>query len=195
MPGFQVIVASKSLTRSFVNTSLGLAYVKMSRTSSQHAYFASCKNPAVRYLAPSLLPCIHRALTKYSILITCTSAAAQRARCMCSYSREILLCTPGSAPLHPLAALMQWKPSHVGNASLLYLAFGSLIKAAISRIRPSKSAHNHRIAHRPTITYCPWTNGTVEPLNRDILAAMRALLAELKLGPHYWMSVIYVLPT
>lgn len=56
-------------------------------------------------------------------------------------------------------------------------------------------AADHRIAHHPTIAYAPWTNGTVERLNRDVLAASRALLAELKLAPQNWPTTIGILPT
>lgn len=56
-------------------------------------------------------------------------------------------------------------------------------------------ATDHRIAHHPTVAYAPWTNGTVERLNRDILSAMRALLAELKLAPQNWPTVIALIPT
>lgn len=51
-------------------------------------------------------------------------------------------------------------------------------------------ADRYRIKHRPTVAYCPWANGTVERLNRDVLAAMKALLGELKLAPQDWAFVI-----
>lgn len=56
-------------------------------------------------------------------------------------------------------------------------------------------ASDHRISHRPTIAYSPWTNGTVERINRDVLAAYRALIAELNLAPQDWPSIVGLLPT
>lgn len=59
----------------------------------------------------------------------------------------------------------------------------------------STMANTFNIQHKPTVAYSPWVNGTVERLNRDILAALRSLLAELKLGPQDWPAVINILPT
>lgn len=42
------------------------------------------------------------------------------------------------------------------------------------------------------MAYSPWVNGTVERLNRDILAGVRALLGELGLAPHNWEKVLPV---
>ncbi len=51
-------------------------------------------------------------------------------------------------------------------------------------------AENHRVEHRPTVAYPSRTNGTVERLMRDIATATKAVLGELKLGPHDWQSVV-----
>lgn len=59
----------------------------------------------------------------------------------------------------------------------------------------STMAQSYNIQHKPTVAYSPWVNGTVERLNRDILTAMRALLAELKLGPQDWAAVIDIIPS
>lgn len=40
----------------------------------------------------------------------------------------------------------------------------------------------HEIKHQPTVAYFPWINGTVERLNRDTIAALRAVLRELRLA-------------
>lgn len=45
------------------------------------------------------------------------------------------------------------------------------------------------IVHKPTVAYSPCANGTVERLNRDVLSALRAILAELDLGPQDWPTV------
>jgi len=51
----------------------------------------------------------------------------------------------------------------------------------------------HSIVHKPVVAYSPWVNGTVERLNRDILATMRAVLSELKLAPHDWAAVLPII--
>ncbi|KAH9121386.1 hypothetical protein AeMF1_006872 [Aphanomyces euteiches] len=53
-------------------------------------------------------------------------------------------------------------------------------------------AHKFKAEHEFTLAYCPWRNGTVERLNRDILQVMRVLLMEYKLADHQWD---YLLPT
>ncbi|KAH9106457.1 hypothetical protein AeMF1_017927 [Aphanomyces euteiches] len=52
-------------------------------------------------------------------------------------------------------------------------------------------AHKFKVQHEFTLAYCPWRNGTVERLNRDILQVMRVLLLEYKLADHQWD---YLLP-
>lgn len=56
-------------------------------------------------------------------------------------------------------------------------------------------ANTYKIQHRPTMAYSPWANGIVERLNRDVLAAMRAALGELKLGIQDWKEVITTIPS
>lgn len=51
-------------------------------------------------------------------------------------------------------------------------------------------ASTYRIRHNLTVAYSPWVNGTVESLMRSILSAMRSMLAEAKLGPQDWASVL-----
>lgn len=51
------------------------------------------------------------------------------------------------------------------------------------------------IQYHPTVSFELWVNGTVERLNRDILAAVRATLSELKLAPRDWASVIDIIPS
>ncbi len=59
----------------------------------------------------------------------------------------------------------------------------------------TQMAKDFNVTHKPTVAYAPWVNGSVERLNRDILAITRALLAELKLGPHDWPAVIDSVPS
>ena len=63
---------------------------------------------------------------------------------------------------------------------------GSHFKSAVIE----KLASEHRIPHNFAVAYSPWANGTVEALMRTVLSACRAMLAELKLGPQDWSSVI-----
>lgn len=46
------------------------------------------------------------------------------------------------------------------------------------------------IRHNLTVAYSPWVNGTVESVMRSVLSAIRAMLAELKLAPQDWPSVL-----
>lgn len=47
-----------------------------------------------------------------------------------------------------------------------------------------------QIRHHFTIAYCPWSNGTVERLCKEILRIARALLSEWKLAVGRWPAVI-----
>ncbi len=49
------------------------------------------------------------------------------------------------------------------------------------------------IAHKFTVAYSPWVNGTVEAVMRTVQASCRALLTDLKLGPHDWPSIAPVI--
>lgn len=51
-------------------------------------------------------------------------------------------------------------------------------------------AKDYNVVHKPTIAYSPWLNGTVERLNRDILSALLAIIAELDHVPQDWPSVL-----
>ena len=46
-----------------------------------------------------------------------------------------------------------------------------------------------RISHHFTTAYCPWANGSVERVCREVLRASRALLSEWKLSPRQWPTV------
>lgn len=56
-------------------------------------------------------------------------------------------------------------------------------------------ARDFNIQQKPTVAYFPWVNGTVERLNRDILAAMQAMPGELNMAPQEWASVIDLIPS
>jgi len=56
-------------------------------------------------------------------------------------------------------------------------------------------ALQHRIRHRFTVAYSPWANGTVENVNKHVLAACRALATELRLAPQDWPDVIGLIQT
>ncbi len=51
-------------------------------------------------------------------------------------------------------------------------------------------ASEHHIRHSFSVAYSPSANGTVKSLTRSLLSACRAILAELKLEPQDWASVI-----
>lgn len=47
-------------------------------------------------------------------------------------------------------------------------------------------------AHHFTLAYCPWTNGSVEVVCRELIRAMRALLSEYQLPQRSWPAVVPV---
>lgn len=51
-------------------------------------------------------------------------------------------------------------------------------------------SNNSNIQHKPTAAYSPWVHETVERLNCDILAGLRAILIKLKLAPQNWNFTI-----
>lgn len=80
-------------------------------------------------------------------------------------------------PLTALAFLVSYQGAHFVNVLL------------------ETMARDFNIHLKPTVSYLPCVNGTVERLNRDILAALPALLGMLKLSPQDWTSVINVIPS
>lgn len=49
--------------------------------------------------------------------------------------------------------------------------------------------------HKLIVTYSPLFNGTVDSVMSSVLLAMRAMLAELKLAPQGWPSVLPAIAT
>ncbi|ETV70710.1 hypothetical protein H257_13808 [Aphanomyces astaci] len=47
-------------------------------------------------------------------------------------------------------------------------------------------ANKFKVHHYLTLAYCPWRNGTVERMNRDILQVMRVMLREYQLAEQEW---------
>ena len=47
-----------------------------------------------------------------------------------------------------------------------------------------------KVSHHFTLAYCPWSNGTVEVVCREVLRACRALLSELQLPQKSWPDVV-----
>ncbi|KAE9333825.1 hypothetical protein PR003_g13836 [Phytophthora rubi] len=57
----------------------------------------------------------------------------------------------------------------------------------IVRLQSALGAHHHF-----TLSYTPWTNGTVKVVNREVLKSVKALLSERKLQTTYWPRVLPV---
>lgn len=47
-----------------------------------------------------------------------------------------------------------------------------------------------RGSHHFTLAYCPWSNGTVEVVCRELLRSTRAILSEFQIPSHNWPSVL-----
>ena len=54
----------------------------------------------------------------------------------------------------------------------------------------SEIAHLTKTHHHFTLAYCPWTNGTVEVVCRELLRATRAILHEFQLPATMWRTTI-----
>src|SRR5690606_8098734 len=52
--------------------------------------------------------------------------------------------------------------------------------------------HLKGITHRFTITYSPFTNGTIERPNREILAVLRSLLSQHRLSIKFWSKLVNI---
>lgn len=50
-----------------------------------------------------------------------------------------------------------------------------------------------RAKHHFTTPYCPWSNGGIERLGKELLKTARALISELKLRTHSWPDVIPII--
>lgn len=53
----------------------------------------------------------------------------------------------------------------------------------------------YNIQRKPAVAYSTWVSGTVELLNREILAALRAVMGELKLATEDWPEIIDIVPS
>ena len=70
---------------------------------------------------------------------------------------------------------MSDSPTHFRNQTLQLLATGM------------------RTKHHFTLPYCPWSNGAVERLGKELLRASRAILSEAQLPLNTWPDIIPVL--
>lgn len=98
--------------------------------------------------------------------------------------------TPTASSEHAAETLARWQRTFTAPVYWISDQGAHFINALMKTM-----ADTYNIQHKPTVAYSPWVNGTIERINRDILAAMRAMLAELKLGPQDWMSVIDIIPS
>lgn len=93
--------------------------------------------------------------------------------------------SPGANAKHTADTLAQWNTTFT-TPSLWICDQGSHLKNEVI----GHIALEHNIIHFHTVSYYPWTYGTVKQLIRPILASNRATLAELKLSPQDWTRVI-----
>lgn len=48
----------------------------------------------------------------------------------------------------------------------------------------------NRASHRFTLAYAPWSNGTVEVVNREVLRVLRALCSEMRIAFKEWPNIL-----
>lgn len=70
------------------------------------------------------------------------------------------------------AALMSDGPTHFKNETLRLVSKGL------------------RVPHHFTLPYCPWSNGAVERLGKELLRTFRAVTSELKMRPEEWVDLL-----
>ena len=83
------------------------------------------------------------------------------------------------------SALIKWFAAF-GVVSNWVSDRGSHFKNELIRIL----RESYRTSHHFTLAYCPWSNGTVEVVCRELLRATRALLSEFQLNQKCWPSVL-----
>lgn len=47
-----------------------------------------------------------------------------------------------------------------------------------------------KLDHHFTTAHCPWANGSVERICREVIRANRAVLSEMKLDPTEWTAIV-----
>ena len=88
---------------------------------------------------------------------------------------------------HTARALMGW-----------FAAFGVVLRWVSDRGSHFKNEvvaklrEQNRATHRFTLAYAPWSNGTVEVVNREVLRVLRALCSELRIPFKEWPNVLPV---
>lgn len=100
------------------------------------------------------------------------------------------------------------KPTHSANAEHVakilakWIQIFSALEIRVSDQRShlkneviSEIARTHHMCHHQTVAYSSCANGTVESSMKSILSASGSLLAELKLAPSSWMTVVSVVAT
>lgn len=85
---------------------------------------------------------------------------------------------------------MQQKPCVVGKEPLPHPVTGYQIGDCISSTNLFPACQQ-----KLAVAYLPWHNGTFKHRKGYILEALPSLLAELKLGPQVWPSIITIIPT
>jgi Integrase zinc binding domain len=74
----------------------------------------------------------------------------------------------------PFGIVLDWVSDH-----------GSPFRNVVVRLLREQNYSSHRF----TLAYCPWSNGTVEVVNREILRILRALCSELKIPFREWPNL------
>ena len=80
------------------------------------------------------------------------------------------------------SSLLDWF-SRFGVPSTIVSDATSHFKNKVLEILAERMAAHHQF----TLPHCPWSNGTVERANHDVLQVFRALLSEYRLLPRQWL--------
>lgn len=86
---------------------------------------------------------------------------------------------------HTASVTARWNP--IFTTQLIWVSDqGSHFKNEVM----AHLAHSHPIRHNFTVTYSPWSKGTVALLIRSIFSSTRAMLADFKLAAQDWNLVL-----
>jgi hypothetical protein len=104
-----------------------------------------------------------------------------------NYSGFVELIPTATCDHRPVVEALQWWSARFGAPSRLVSDQGSHFKntvlAELVRLNPS-------LSHHFTLAYTPWSNGSVERVNRDILRVFKKLLKECKLKCFEWPALV-----
>lgn len=101
-----------------------------------------------------------------------------------SHFCELIECSNADAAT-VAKAILDWN-SRFGMPKLLISATAAHFKNQLLE----ELCHKTQMTQSFTLAYCPWINGSIERLNRDILQVLRVMLLEYKVAQENWAALV-----